>query len=362
MRNPSRWLAAVAAASFLLLPGSEAFAYRFYARSVNDSMVPEADDAVRWARSAWGPGASLPWVISDAAEWADPWVDFTGEAHDSPFESAADVAPYVRRALEAWSAVPTADIRWRLSGTRKNLHTERDYVNAVRPHALDLAASYAAIFVEDGRIVECDISFAPGHTVNFPDGGLATLIHELGHCIGLAHAAMFPTWDSSFWRDDLGDGLWPQDPKMSYGFDRDHSLTGDDALGASLLRPRSGWRHGAVSGSVTFEGHAARFVRVVGTRIETDGSLGRSAGVFTNERGEFILEGLEPGDYLLAAGPMVRSNAHRSLLDAGATMHGVQDQFLLEPIPVSLGSSTRAPPIALGSGRVGANPPPEAPE
>ncbi len=343
----------VAAISLALI--AEASAYRFFRRSVNDSLVPTSEEAARWSPSVWGPSESLAWVVSDSPRWSDPWV-YEDEVTESPFASAAEVIPYVRRALEAWTAAPNARIRWSVEGTQRELPRARDHINAVRPHVLDFGGSYAAIFMEDGEIVECDISFSPGHTVLFEGRGLSTLMHEFGHCLGLAHSGMFPTWDASPWRRGREEGLWRQDPKMSYGFRRDNVLTADDIVAAALLRPAPGWRPGGIRGAVAMEGEPARFVRVAATRIEDDGRLGWSVSVFTDGRGEYFLEGLAPGDYLLAAGPMMQSAAHSSLLDAGATMLGAGDHYRLTPIPVSAGSASRAPPIRLRAGRANAAP------
>ena len=350
-RPVRRWTAiAVAAVVSPLLPGEEAHGYRFFRRSVSDSLIPGAAEAARWRTDVWGPFRSLEWVVSDGG-WTEGWEDSDGEMHEPPFETREEVLPFVEEALAVWSSLPTATIQWKTSGFGEKLYRARDHKNAVRVHETDSRASWAGIFIVDGEIVECDVSVSPRTAASLRTWGMHTLIHEFGHCLGLAHAGMFPTWDSN-WRARLFDtAVWFQDPKMSYGFDRNAELTHDDIVGASLLRPVGGWPQatGSVSGEVTMEGEPARFVRVIGTRV-SDGELAESAGAFTDEQGRFRLEGLAPGEYLLVAGTMVLARAHFSLLDAGATIRG-NDQYLLSPVAVSAGAETRAPPIALRRGR-----------
>lgn len=336
----------------VLLLAAPASAYRFFGRTIDSSLAPIAEGAATWSRSAWGASRTLSWVVSEAPEWSDSF-EWRGETYESPFETASDVLPFVRSALDAWSDVRTADIRWRVAAIRANLPRARDHINAIRPHVLDVPASYAAVYIEAGEIMECDISFSPGHTVFFGGRGQPALLHELGHCLGLAHSGMFPTWDSGVFPPAAG-AVWPQDPKMSYGYDRDHRLTHDDIIGGSLLRPARGFRHGAIEGGVRFAEASAPFVRLVASRIGADGRLAESVSVFSDEKGRYRFEGLAPGDYLLAAGPMMESSAHGSLLDAGAVLHGAEDRYLLAPVGVSLGASTRAPPIVLREGRASA--------
>ncbi len=88
---------------------------------------------------------------------------------------------------------------------------------------------------------------------------------------------------------------------------------------------------------------------VFATRVSGEDVVA-SAGVFTNGGGFFAIEGLSPGDYLLAAGTMGDVSGNISLVDRGATL-GSTDQYLLDPVRVAAGRETRVPPIALREGR-----------
>lgn len=333
-----------------LVPKDEALGYRFFWRTANDPAVPIAADGLRWDPAIWGPGESLEWVIADSPGWTEPWDD-RGETEDPPFGSREDVIPFVQEALEAWSSLPSTDIQWTVAGLGGELHAERDFVNAVRMHPLGARASYVDIWEVNGEIVECDVSLTPVHTEDLSGRGLEVLMHELGHCIGLAHAPMYPTWDTWFWRDGFQPALWDTDPVMSYGYQPEPTLTQDDIAGASLLRPAPNWLEqvGSITGHVTMGGRPARYVPVFATRISGE-EVVASANTFTNGEGSFAIEGLAPGDYLLAAGTMGDISGNVSLVDRGATL-GSLDQYLLDRVRVMAGEATRIPTILLREGR-----------
>ena len=333
-----------------LVAGSQALGYRFFWRTANDPAVTVAAEGLRWDPAIWGPGRTLRWVIADSPGWTEPW-EYRDETQDPPFASREDVIPFVRKALEAWSSLASTDVEWAIAGLGGEHHAERDYVNAVRMHPLGARASYVDIWEVNGEIVECDVSLTPFHTQDTEGRGLEVLMHEFGHCIGLAHSALFPTWDTWFWRDGLQPALWDTDPVMSYGYQPEPGLTQDDIVGASLLRPARGWldRVGSITGQVTMAGRPARYVPVFATRISGE-EVVASAGTFTNGEGFFAIEGLSAGDYLLTAGTIGDISGNTSLVDRGATL-GSFDQYLLEPVPVTAGEETRVAPIQLREGR-----------
>ena len=339
----------------LLLPGGEALGYRFYWRTANDPGVPVAAEGLRWDPAIWGPGRTLRWVIADSPGWTEPW-EYRGETREPPFTSREEVVPFVRKALDAWSSLASADIEWAVAGLGGEHHAERDHVNAVRMHPLGLRASYVDIWKVNGQIVECDVSLTPVHTRE-PDGrGLEVLIHELGHCIGLTHSAMFPTWDTWPWRDGLQPALWDTDPVMSYGFQPEPTLTPDDIAGASLLRPARGWldRVGTIVGKVTMGGRPG--ARMGTCRCSRRGSPARTSwpppaysrtagGSSRSKDCRLATTCWPPARWVMSA---IR---HRWARGTGGATLGSTDQYLLDPVRVAAGRETRVPPIALREGR-----------
>ena len=349
--SPRRRAAAfLLALAGVLLPGGDVFGYRFYPRTVNDSVIPVASHAARWDPAVWGSGRSLEWTIAGSPGWTEPW-EFRDQTEDPPFASREEVVPFVEQALEVWGSLPSADITWSASGLDRELHAERDSVNAVRMHPFGFGAAYAHVWQLNGEIVECDVSLPPFPRQLRDTLGLSVLIHEFGHCVGLDHAAVYPTWDTAPWRRIFEPARWGSDPTMSYGYWAEPGLTRDDIVGGSLLRPTRSWLAGvgSITGQVTLSGRPGRYVPVFATLLYGVETVA-AAGAFTNGEGSFVIEGLTPGEYLLTVGAMGNVSGNTALVDGGATL-GARDQYLLEPVRVAAGGATRVPPIELREGR-----------
>ena len=135
---------------------------------------------------------------------------------------------------------------------------------------------------------------------------------------------------------------------MAYG---SGSLAEDDRVGASLLRPRAGWtsRVGAIAGALESDGAAVPYAHVYALR-QTAGGLRDPVGAFANARGEFVIEGLPPGDYVLWAHPLRYYGWHLPLTRQGAET-GVRDTLALQPVEVSRGRVTGGITITMRRGR-----------
>lgn len=284
-------------------------------------------------------------------------MDREGESQPPPFDRTADAIPFVREAMAAWSAIPTADIRWRLSGVESGLGIGLDDHNIVTVAEnednsfLGRARRWSRrSFGGPWERIECDIEVIPEYAAHLNSNGrsnLAVMIHEFGHCLGLEHSTRRSEW-ASFW--DLS-SAWGETPRMSYGRDISSDLTVDDIVGASLLRPSTGWRSrvGSVSGRITVAGRPARHVRVLTARLSRNRVV-PGPGAFTDAMGVFVVEGLSPGSYLLRAGPLVSETAHPSLLAAGAVREA-KDSLGLDEVVVHANTETDGVKIDLESGR-----------
>lgn len=345
-----------------LLSGGAASGYRFYDAG-EASLAPSAGDAVRWRASVWGPGESLAWSLADDPGWTSAWTGSEGRPHDPPFARIEDAVPLVEAALAAWAGVGSADIRWRLSGIGPGPGIEKDGRNSLTVQPNDSGAGGLATYWFERRdgespweIVECDIEISPlaaAYTGSESPRSLSTLLHEFGHCLGLAHSAAHPLWNG--WRE-VDYGIWGESPKMSYGRALGNGLTPDDIVGASLLRPAEGWpaSTASVAGRVTVSGEPAPFVSVLSARL-AGGAETPGPSAFTDEEGHFALEGLPPGDYLIAAGSLTEGRAHGRLLEGGAEL-AARDGFRLDPVALAAGEARTGLALDLAAGRLGSGP------
>ena len=361
--RPHGLAAGMAALLLGLFSGGDGYGYRFYL-ATDDVSLPVSGSAARWDSASWGSRDTLQWVIADDPGWTSSWESVTPEgetrAEDPPFRRAREAAPFVAQALAAWTAVRSADIRWEVAGVEEGPGDARDgrsMVTALTAEDFghpESTRAYAALWLTrrgaEWRLVECDVVLRSSSAAvlrSEDPASLATLIHEFGHCIGLAHAEAHSIWEGLHGAVSA----WEETPKMSYGVEVTNHLTLDDIVGASLLRPAGSWGRsvGSISGRVDVGRNAARFVPVLAARL-TGGDVGPGVSAFTDERGRFLIEGLVPGDYLISAGPMLLYGAHSELLARGATLD-VRDGFRLDPVSVRAGTESGGVTVALQWGR-----------
>ena len=370
-----RSLALVAGLLTVLTSGSggrPAEAYRFYDNGAFDYIVG-SDQALRWSANAWAPGRTLTLEIEDGEDWS------------LLFDSAEDVRPPLEEALGIWSGIETADISWRLAGvaalsdetprfgdSRHRVFLEQQrWRDSEGDHHYYYRSGAFLWWVRDHarsawELTECDVGL-PWHwwldddlqprTDLDLDDVRATITRyaaeEFGHCLGLGDGVRFPGsrvlrrragGDDFVWRGNI----WDRGPLMHNYWEQ---LSQDDRVAASLLRPRPGWRSsvGSVSGTLKVEGSAAPYVHVYAIRSSAEG-VQDPVGAFANVHGEFLIEGLPPGEYLLWAHPIRYLWKHSRLLAADAETD-VKDAVLAQPVRVEAGQVTGGIEIPLRTGR-----------
>lgn len=371
-----RWLApalAMVAVLGLGAGGNRTEAYRFYDNGGLDFIVG-SDQALRWSEDAWGPGGTLVWEIEDGEDWS------------LLFDSAEDMRPLVEEALGIWSGIETADISWRVSGvaslsdeeprfgdSRSRVFLER---RQGRTSEGDVRYYYRrGTFLwwvrnrtrSTWELTDCDVGLpwdwwldddlqpeADLELDDVRDTIVRFAAEAFGRCLGLGDGAPFPgrPWlrrtagsDATIWGSRR---IWPVGPLM-HNYWRE--LSADDRTAASLLRPRIGWGNsvGSVSGRLEVEGAAAPYVHVYAIR-STAAGMRNPVGAFANVRGEFLIEGLPPGEYILWALPVRYYWNHQPLLLEGAATD-LKDAVVAHPVRVEAGRVTDGIEIPMRSGR-----------
>ena len=368
--------------SALLVGSGTAPAYRFFSDGEGRRVVG-AQNAAHWSAQVWEPGETLVWEIGPDPDW------------EVFFDTPEGVLPFADQAQAVWSDIPTADISWIVDGVGDAVDDHDDsardgrntlFIDSDGP-LFDIGG-YASIWFKFGNgrseIVECDIALGPQYAdvsdrpawedPDFfkklrQDDSISILVHEFGHCLGLGHSGRFSrTWTLPFAHAPSSD-----DPAMAYGyrldedgrrFDHRHEprdrLTADDVTGASLLRPVRGSRHatGGISGTFRVAEEPAGHVLVWALPLDGDPMRDRVAA-FSDQDGAFLIEGLPPGDYVLAVQPIWALSANRDLVENNAP-NDIGDRVFLRPVRVVAGETTESAGLRIGKGRTPREPPPRA--
>ena len=355
-------------------------AYRFYSSHINrHGRVVSAEHAARWSGTSWGAGDTLTWTLDTSADWFQ-W-----------FGSSAGARPALEKALAAWSDIPNADISWELADEAASDYGDTGPRDRTRNWvSLDPLGEFGGEARIWGRLVgnawrisQCTIvggSWLADEPPNWfkelheddPERmypGLGMWIHEFGHCLGLRHSQRLPTrripvrgdYDMARerhrWYSVMQSEAWVADPQMSYGwsdFGLVFPVTADDAAGARLLRPARGWlrTRGAISGSLLLEGRPARYLHVWAFPADAMTGMGQPSpvGAFSDQDGNFRIEGLAPGQYVLWVSPMTERPAHFNL--AGQAGPSVTDETVVPyPVRVTADSVTEGISITVRRGR-----------
>ncbi len=303
----------------LLLPARPGTAYRFY--RAEGFHIPPAAYAARWDAAAF----PLTFRVLDNDLRPGSW-------------SLRTVRTAILEGLSAWNEVPTSTARAELSlealvADRTGVHGVNEIGFSAELDGFHRPGTTRIFGDWSGGIHECDIALNPngweGERTEVRPWFEYVLMHEIGHCLGLHHSEPYPLAD---WEGAVP-STWSPPPLMAHSWTAVPELAEDDRTGLTLLYPTlfSSLSHGAVAGRVVLEGAPVRFgyVQAFRTGIPT----GAGPGTFTDENGEFLLEGLLPGSWLLWMHPLLitHSNPHpRLVLQAPAASLGrnaIRDQW-----------------------------------
>ena len=340
-RLPVRVVSVLVLGAALFLPARPGTAYRYF--GAQGFRIPSAEFAYRWDEADFPLRFRLLENTLEPREWSPGFL-----------------RSVIEEAFEAWSGFATSTARVEL--VPEPLAGDQTGEQGI--HQIGFSSTLEGfhrfaqteIFIRRSEgIYECDIPLHPELWETYEGEArpwlLFVVMHELGHCLGLAHTEQYPMSD---WVAGVPDTFWPP-PLMAYSWFPFPALAEDDRVGVSLLYPTSSFTRstGSVGGRVVLEGGPARFVYVQALQVGAQTAAG--PGAFTDANGEFLLEGLAPGPVLLWMHPLLVTvaNPHPRLLSGGAAASdgdaAVLDQWRW--VTVTAGETLVIPDIVAASGR-----------
>jgi uncharacterized protein (TIGR03437 family) len=239
------------------------------------------------------------------------FVSDSGPISYTPNDSFPSVLAQIRNATRVWNSVASSDLRvafggLQVAGTPQSVPTGEVVFEELPPGVLAYAGHAVSTngvgTAADGtQFVPIAESFihlninlteqpgpagAEGYTgPSYSESFFMTLVHEIGHAIGLQHTFTSATMSTA----------------VSRATNRARPLDADDIAGISLLYPRGGFPagYGSISGQVNMGGQGVHLASVVA--ILPNGS---AVSNLTNPDGKYEIDGLPPGNYWVYVHPL----------------------------------------------------------
>ncbi len=237
----------------------------------------------------------------DRAALVDDTVYFYVSSQQRPRLQANDsfegLVSQVRQALATWDAVPTSSLRVGFGGVldgplQGSTPAAEIVFEELPPGVLGFGGSKVwGEATEDfvpilrSQVVVSD-NLADNHGPSFSERFYNTLVHEIGHALGLQHS--------------LAGSALSQEPTRSTT--RARPLELDDVAGLSALYPTDEFRAltGAIEGTVRFDDGTPVALASVAA-LDRGGQI---ITALTDPEGRYRIEGLVPGEYTLYAQPL----------------------------------------------------------
>ncbi len=229
------------------------------------------------------------------------FVSATGPQQLPPNDSFASILTQVRQATRAWDGVATSDLRIAFGGVyadgtaQTTPSVEVIFDSELPPGLLAFTSPNQAsnmVTRPDGTSffpitqsvihLNSDMTQRPGPS--YTDAFYMTVVHEMGHSLGLQH-----TFTSSVMSTSVTRATSAVRP-----------LDADDIAAVSLLYPRNlAARTGTITGTVTAGGQGVHMASVMAVRPN-----GSAVSALTNPDGTYRIDGIPPGTYFICVQPL----------------------------------------------------------
>ena len=321
------WLATVGASPAHVFTGVDGSPLRWPGDQVTWSLSLGTDDSLANVTAGSDPAAALEAAFE---AWAEPSGLTAIRAVDSVVTNSIN-----GDGVNLVSFADTAANRARFGGSNT------------------LAITIYRFNTSRGELTDVDMLFNPdltwssvgqvGGGKQFPIEAIAT--HEAGHFIGVAHSAIGTATLFPF-GSEIGD--------VNGSTDSPASLSSDDLGAANVLYPDPTFAasHGGIHGQVTRSGLGVFGAHVTATSVDTGLP---TAGFLTlgqgQDLGQFAIQGLPPGDYLLhvepADGPTTAANWGADPFDTGYRTTFLGGNAVPEVVTVVAGPATDVGAVAV---------------